>query len=81
MFPGKPHNARQRYLRRGQELGGGADLWANQGREDSSVLCVYPLRGQPPRLLQRRLSVSQNCVSMLKLLLKGLESNCFDFTL
>ena len=61
---GEPHDAGQRHLRRGQELGWGADLRADQGRQDPRVLRVHPLRGQPPRLLQRRLRVSHNyCVA------------------
>ena len=58
MFPGESHDAGERHLRRGQELGGGADLRADQGGQDPGVLRVHPQRGQPPRLLQRRLCVS-----------------------
>ena len=60
---GEPHDARQRHLRRGQELGGGAHLRADEGGQDPRVLRVHPLRGQPPRLLQRRLCVSHNFVA------------------
>ena len=55
---GEPQSARKRHLRRGQELGGGAHLWPDPRRQDPRVLRLHPLGGQPPRLLQRRLRVS-----------------------
>ena len=71
---GDLQHACQRYLRRGQELGRGADLRPDQGGQDPGLLCVRLVSRQSPRLLQRRFSVSWSGYDMRSeesLLLQG----------